>query len=170
MASEEWQDWDDIGSLFGDEAQSQSTPSVDYQQTVSDMIRTFTGEHSMVLSPAAAAVLRMDNYGLGSTPSAYSDLTSLSRVLFEQLQGYYSPERVQTEEFEYCVFSWVALQSVQAFLEPKELSEAMECTNTCQRMEQVYDAMMCHKEALQQLIEAKIEELQDCGEECTDLF
>jgi hypothetical protein len=181
MASQEWQDWDDIGTLFEDERSAKEEarkgettthidPNEEYQRKINNLLKTFTGEHSRPLTPEAASLVQMDNYGLGTTPSAYSDLQALTKVLMEKLQPYYSPQLVQTEEFEYSIFSWVALQSLQAFLEPKEVQMAMESTSTSERLEQVYHAMMRHKDALQELAQAKSQELQDCGEECTDLF
>lgn len=172
MASKGWKDWDGIGTLFGEEKMSEGTtqfdPEEEYQKKIEDMLQTFAGDHSRPLTPEAANLVQLDNYGLTGNP--YSDLQALTKVLVEKLQVYYSPQLVQTEEFRYSIFSWVALRSLQVFLEPQDLQKAMKSTNTCERLELVYDAMMRHKDALQELAQAKSQELLDCGEECTDLF
>ena len=122
-----------------------------------------------MVSNEAARLLEIDNFGMGSTSSAYSALNAMSRVLTERLQIYYSPERVDTEEFEYSMFSWVALQSLMDFLPKRSIQLAMSSTNTVERMSMLYDAMCSHKELLLELVRAKEQELRACGEEC-DLF
>ena len=83
----------------------------------------------------------------------------------ELLQAYYSPERTQTEEFEYSLFSWVALQSIMEY-HHDTTTTALAASNTIDRMETIYTIMMSHVEALRELVLAKSKELHDCGEEC----
>jgi len=130
----------------------------------------YSVDHPLPLSTSAARLLSLDNYGLGSTASTYSDLAKLAFILIEKLEPYYSPDRVSSEEFQYEAYSWVTLQSLLPYLEPLQVQNAFECTNTVERMEAVYDGMLRHKLSLQELAQAKIQELADCGEECTDLF
>ena len=90
----------------------------------------------------------------------------------ELLGAYYSPERSETEEFEYSLYSWVALQSTMEFLRCHQqgyVPSLLAATNTVDQMNQVYHAMLEHKQALQELAIAKSQELRACGEEC-ELF
>lgn len=185
MLSEEWQDWDGIGDIYEGPEGSQGTtrydPNAAFQSKINDLLEAVPApsrgsdpndagfSQSKVLSPRAAMCLEMENFGLGSTPSAYSDLQALTTVMQERLCSYYSPDRVQTEEFEYSLFSWVALQSLMACLPRTEIRNAMESTNTGERLEMIYDSMLVHKESLRDLANAKGQELRDCGEEC-DIF
>jgi len=200
ILSWEWKDQDGIGSLFttssdlekkqtalGEKADSgweplgpnaytihNPTPNHDpqYQGGVFTSGSTYGALSSpKVLSPSASRLLELDNYGLGSTASAYSDIDRLTGVIVELLQVYYSPERTtRTEEFEYSMFSWVALQSVMEFSQQQESTKvAWQATNTLDRMEATYHMMISHVEALRELALAKNEELHDCGEEC-ELF
>jgi hypothetical protein len=181
MASHDWEDWDGIGTLF-EEAETVAKEDGDddtninatlLQSKIDEMLQTFSGDLNTCtqpLSPKAARLAELDNYGLGTVPSAYSGLHALTKVLKEALQPYYSPTLVESEEFEYGVLSWVALRSLQAYLETADLIQAMESTNTCERLEGLYEAMVQHKLVLQELAQAKSQELRDCGEECTDLW
>jgi hypothetical protein len=187
MASQQWQDWDGIGALmFGNDDHDETndaepsrhtvTESSSLQSKVDDFMELVRGlDHARPLSPEAARLVDADqNYGLGSTPSAYSEYPALTNVLVEVLQPYYSPERVHTETFHYAVYSWVVLQSIMAVLPPEQgisiqIQAILESTNTVERMELLYHAMLQHKEALNELALAKSQELRDCGEEC-DLF
>jgi hypothetical protein len=176
-ASEEWQDWDGIGDLFSEDGPNNDSVDETLQaflaMTPDDASFDINNnlESSVPLSAESLRVSKLDNYGMGMTPSAYSDLQALSEVLKKQLEPYYSPSRAESEEFDYCMVSWVALQSLQAYLpQHREIKDILEYSNTVERMEQLYDNMMAHKRALQELAQAKSRELRDCGEECTDLF
>ena len=185
MAMDDWEDWDGIGSLntdvettttitttepVDDDAQTRVLNEFlrEYDNNENDTILTPT--HSLPLSPGAARCMELDNYGLGTTSGAYVPLTSMAEVLVEKLEKYYSPTRLQTEEFEYEAFSWCALQSLQTYLSSQEIHEALyKCKNTCGRLEILYHAMIKHKMDLNVLAQAKSIELRNCGEEC-DLF
>lgn len=190
MLSSEWRDWDGLGSLYNDDANgtgdARFDPNAEFQSKIDDMLRMTEDESpppsssttnnqvpltsAKILSPGAARLLELDNFGLGSSPTAYCDLHSMTQVLMELLQSYYSPDRVQTEEFEYSLYSWVALQSMMAFLKGHgDLKRSLEATNTIDRMDMVYQSMLSHKGALRELALAKSQELRDCGEEC-ELF
>eukprot|EP00536_Pseudo-nitzschia_multiseries_P003306 jgi/Psemu1/7413/gm1.7413_g len=132
--------------------------------------------HSMPLSEGAARCTELDNYGLGTTTAAagslFVPLSKLAGVLTERLEPYYSPERLSSEEFGYEALSWCVLQSLQAYLTPREIHAALyECTSTCGRLDLLYRAMVRHKSELTELAIAKTTELRNCGEECDlDLF
>jgi len=186
MAMDNWEDWDGIGSISNglDRTSSskanKSEPLDDSDQT--SVLNRFLEEyntheniqltptHSLPISSDAARCIELDYYGLGATSSAFASLTSMADVLMEELENYYSPSRLHSEEFEYEVFSWCALQSLQSYLSSQEIYEALyKCTNTCARLDIIYHAMIKHKMELNELAQAKSLELRNCGEEC-DLF
>ena len=184
MAMNEWEDWDGIGSINNNvfersspEKQTESTSSNE-QDVLDRFLKHYNADestplapsHPVLLSPRAARCIDLDNYGLGSRSSAFASLNSASTVLAESLRNYFSPSRIESEEFEYEVFSWSALQSLQPYLTSEEIDEALfKCTCTCSRLELIYQAMIRHKVDLDELAQAKITELRNCGEEC-DLF
>jgi hypothetical protein len=175
-----WEDWDNIGSL-NNEFKTTTAKLVE-EDTKETFLNEFLEEYdykqkdahstptrSLPLSPNAARCTELDNYGL-TTSSAYVDLTSMSKVLLEKLEHFYSPTRLETEDFEYECLSWCALQSLQIYLSPSEIHDALYiCTNTCERLEILYHAMIKHKRDLHEIAQAKSTELMNCGEEC-DLF
>lgn len=174
-----WEDWDNIGSLNND---FKTTTKLVEEDKKEEFLNEFLQEYdykqrgthstptrSLPLSPNATRCIELDNYGL-TTSSAYVDLTSMSKVLLEKLEHFYSPTRLETEDFEYECLSWCALQSLQIYLSPSEIHDALYiCTNTCERLEILYHAMIKHKRDLHEIAQAKSTELMNCGEEC-DLF
>jgi len=186
MAMGDWEDWDGIGSIRTDLTDSSTlktakSESVDHDihTTVLDQFlkeyhkdenAPLSPTHSLPLSPCAARCMNLDNYGLGTTSGALVSLTSMADALMENLEKYYSPNQTKSEEFEYEVFSWCALRSLETYLSPQEINDALyKCTNTCSRLEIIYHAMIKHKMDLIELAQAKSLELRNCGEEC-DLF
>lgn len=182
MAMDEWEDWDGIGSI--NTHLHKSSPMIHRDDIDNDvLLNQFIQKydriesevypvpmHSLPLSLGAARCAELDNYGLGTTSSAYVSLESLANVFTEKLEKYYSPVRVKSEEFQYEVFSWCALQSLQTYLSSDEIHEVLyECLSTCDRLELLYQAMTRHKVDLTELAHAKTMELRNCGEEC-DLF
>lgn len=186
MAMNDWEDWDGIGSINSDFERS-STPEdikskilddVDQSSALNQFLEEYdTGEntslapsHSLPLSSGSARCIDLDNYGLGTSSSAFVPLASMADVLTESLRNYYSPVRLESEEFEYEIFSWCALRSLQSYLSSEEIYEALFlCTNTCERLDIIYHSMIKHKIELNELAQAKSLELRNCGEEC-DLF
>jgi hypothetical protein len=193
MAMEEWEDHDGIGAIFD---RPHGRPQVDerVQSTLHSFLREFDGDAmerydhncassdttdpsvaaiattSLPLSPRASRCLAMDNFGLGSSSTAVSDLTRMATVLAERLAPYYSPQRIATEEFHYEAFSWVALGSIQHYLSSTDIERALESRTTTERLEWLYRSMLDHKQDLTELAQAKSQELRDCGEECTGFF
>lgn len=186
MAMNDWEDWDGIGSINSDFNKSTNSEEVKSKVLSGDIqtsalnqfledyanndIESLAPLHSLPLSTGSARCLDLDNYGLGTSSSAFVPLNSMADILTESLRNYYSPIRFETEEFEYEIFSWCALRSLQSYLSSEEIHEAMfSCTNTCERLEIIYRAMIKHKMELNELAQAKSLELRNCGEEC-DLF
>lgn len=186
MAMDNWEDWDGIGSINTSSERPSSLKSTkaelldddEQSDVLNRFMKEFDGDesnpssprHSLPISPNAARCIDLENYGLGISSCAFVSLTSMGDVLMKKLENFYSPTRLQSEEFEYEVFSWCALQSLQSYLSSQEIHEALfKCTNTGARLEIIYHAMIKHKMDLNELAQAKSLELRNCGEEC-DLF
>ena len=153
---------------------------------------TFNRQPSSYLPPEAARLLNLPNFGMGYSETSFAPLDASTKEFVERLQPYYSYEQSNTEEFYYSTYSFVALHSLQTFLLHKlehdastshpsasqpsassssiELLQAMKCTNTMQRLQQVYEWMHQHTSLLRTLAKAKSQELRHCGQECTDLW
>jgi hypothetical protein len=126
----------------------------------------------------------LENYGMGFTATSVSKLNELTRLIIqERLNGYYSQQCQQSEEFYYEMLSFVAMSSLDVFLKQQqqpqsstqqqyhcELAWALTCTNTMERLEHVYDCMSRHVQLLKREAEQESQKLRDCGEECTDLW
>eukprot|EP00531_Pseudo-nitzschia_arenysensis_P003834 CAMPEP_0116153990 /NCGR_PEP_ID=MMETSP0329-20121206/21542_1 /TAXON_ID=697910 /ORGANISM="Pseudo-nitzschia arenysensis, Strain B593" /LENGTH=510 /DNA_ID=CAMNT_0003650941 /DNA_START=179 /DNA_END=1711 /DNA_ORIENTATION=+ len=186
MAMNDWEDWDGIGLLntdiepsstaeemkskvLGDDSQTTALNQF-LEDYASHDIESLTPSHSLPLSTGSARCIDLDNYGLGTSSSVFVPLSSMTNALTENLRNYYSPMRLESEEFEYEIFSWCALRSLQSYLSSEEIHEALfSCTNTCERLEIIYRGMIKHKMELNELAQAKSLELRNCGEEC-DLF
>jgi hypothetical protein len=198
MASINWQDHDGIGDLFFKEEQQQqqegkqqkkknsmqhhqkeeesststsSTTKEELQDKIDAMLATFvqTGQ-SRPLSDASARLLQLKNFGLGNSPASLAKLEPLTAVLIERLQPYYSPKLLSMEEFYYGVYSFVALTSLESYLDRSHLTWALRSVDTVDRLKRVYGWMSEHRQLLQEVAESKSQELSDCGEECTDLW
>lgn len=197
VASLEWEDHDGIGSLFQFQDTVSSVtraeagpppplspaaallPPTNQQakETLNKFVQQFDSAQAGLSleatgsSHGASYCLELDNFGLGTTSSAMVELDSMAHVLTNVLRPYYSPERLETEDFFYEAFSWAALHSLQLYLTPAEIVDAIfHSTRTSERLDLVYHAQMRHKQDLIELARLKSKELRDCGEECTDLF
>ena len=205
-ASTQWKDYDGIGTIFED-ASGNDECNIGDNDASNEELREFIEmtmkdeddneewwklESSIQLAEETLRVSKLNNYGLGTTSSAHSSLQSLSKGVIKQLEPYYKPDRIESEEFYYCIMSWVALQSLSYFYygsgtitkevlagsssptalntHYSKIKSIIECCNTIDRMTQIYDDMLSHKQTLQELAKAKSRELRNCGEECTDLF
>ena len=117
-----------------------------------------------------ARLLDMENYGMGISSASFSQIPGLTRTLAEKLQPYYSPEKQESEEHYYEVYSFMGVLSLSKFVQATDLDWALKCTNTIERMQWVYEWMWSHKKMLQEASEEISTELRECGEECTDLW
>ena len=184
LASQDWEDHDGIGALFASriampkdvEGQNISdqvnfSPNKEFQEKINQLLVLFaaTGQ-SRTLSPESARLLQLNNFGLGYSPASFVSLDRLTKVAVERLKPYYSPQLLASEEFYYSIYSFVALASLQSYLDSTHLAWAMNVRNTVERLEKVFDWMHHHKQLLKELAESKIQELRDCGEECTDFW
>ena len=113
---------------------------------------------------------RSNNYGMGITSASFSQIPNLTRELAEKLQPYYSPEKQESEEFYYEVFSFMGVLSLSKFVSVTDFDWALKCTNTIERLRWVSDWMRSHKRILQDASKEASLKLRECGEECTDLW
>jgi hypothetical protein len=142
-------------------------------QAIVTLLSEFPHEQSLWSSPTRdshARLLEMENYGMGISSAYFSAIPGLTSALAEKLQPYYSPEKHDTEEHYYEVFSFMGLLSLNKFVPVTDLDWALKCTNTIERMQWVYESMWSHKKLLLEASEEVSQELRDCGEECTDLW
>jgi hypothetical protein len=111
-----------------------------------------------------------DNYGMGYSSASFSTLPQVTGVWLEKLEPYYSSRMRETEEYYYEILSFVAILSMDKFLQDTDLGWALKCCNTLERMQQIYDWMWQHVRLLEEEASRASAELRDCGEECTDLW
>jgi hypothetical protein len=139
---------------------------------IATLLSEFPDEQSLssLARDSHARLLEMENYGMGISSSYFSAIPSLTSALAEKLQPYFSPEKQDTEEHYYEVFSFMGLLSLNKFVAVADVDWALKCTNTIERMQWVYESMWSHKKLLREASVEVSQELRDCGEECTDLW
>lgn len=125
--------------------------------------------HADVPPLDTSSLALMKNYGLNYY-STFSSIPQLTRVALETLEPYYSAEVRRSEEHEMEITSFVAFRALDGFCSAQELAAALQCTNTIERFHAAYDLMRQHKTLLVNMAEFTSQDLQDCGEECTDLW
>lgn len=123
---EVFQDYDGIGDLFTFSYDQISTPRSHLEQ--------------------------LDNYGVGTSPSALASIQELTQTALNALSPYYSPAFLNTEDFYYQVGSWAALAALQYYVEPPHLAWAVRCTDTTERLKALEDWMHSHVKLLQQCV------------------
>ena len=112
----------------------------------------------------------MENYGMGYSAASVCTLLAMTRVWMETLEPYYSPQWQKREEYHYELFSFVTLLALRPFLNKAQLSWSLQCTNTVERLERTHEWMTHHVRLLQQERDRVRHELEQCGEQCTDLW
>ncbi|KAL3941184.1 MAG: hypothetical protein SGBAC_004415 [Bacillariaceae sp.] len=149
----------------GDTMRATTQPEIDA------LLDHFPGpQHKASGQSALSQVMNWKNYGMGFTASAFSSIPPLTRTMMEKLEAYYSPQKQVTEEYYYEILSFMAVLSLKDFLPRDALNYALKATNTMERMQWAYERMIEHKLLLKDASEEISAELQDCGEECTDLW
>ena len=112
----------------------------------------------------------MENYGMGYSSSSFSTLPQVTTVWLDKLEPFYSPELRATEEYYYEIMSFVAILSMDKFLNNRDMAWALTCVNTVERMQQAYEWLLQHVQLLKQEAAQLSAQLRECGEECTDLW
>lgn len=171
-ANDNLEDHDGLGQLTAGFSTEAKGARAETQKDIETLLNNFPGDdhRTMFDYNAHERLLRMENYGLGISSASFAQIPGLTRALEEKLQPYYSPEKQESEEHYYEVFSFMGVLSLSKFVEMADMDWALKCTNTIERMEWVYEKMWLHKRLLQDASEEVSEELRDCGEECTDLW
>ena len=111
----------------------------------------------------------LDNYGLESY-GILSTIPDLTGRLMSHLEPYYSPSHREREEHEAEVASMVVFQTLQEYATSEEVAMALLAPSATQRLDMAYTIMMRHRNELVELVKLISNELNDCGEECTDLW
>ena len=176
LVSQEWKDHDGLGTLYDTSSDQQqrrppngalSDDSKTQSSPIEELKELRLGQSRPMSIAAIDLMNEGKNYGMGQTTTSVSSLASVTKVMLSEMKPYYSPEMLETEEFYYSVYSFVALYSLQSVLDKKQITWALQhCTDTLDRLYRIYEWMLIHKELLQEIAEQKMQELQDCGEEC----
>eukprot|EP00979_Chaetoceros_neogracilis_P004579 scaffold797_cov408-Chaetoceros_neogracile.AAC.44 len=179
LYDENLKDLDGLGALFGVE-ESSNTDRVQNERsgiTVDEFLATFKGNMMRIdpselpqNQPSALEKLEaLDNYGMNYF-GAFSSIGDLTRVASEQLDPYYSERFREREEYNLEVSSFVAFRCLNGFADIADISWSLRCTSSIERLTRAYEILLNHTLMLKQLTEKMIKELEECGEECTDLW
>lgn len=168
VEEEDLLDHDGLGMLFAQygDTKEEAVNTDRVQPVIDEFLNTFHDDAQV----EHTRLLALENYGMGYSSASISSIHDLTHVWLEKLQPYYSPARRESEEHHFEVLSFVACLSMAKFLEPHQLGKALRCTNTIERLGQVYEWMWEHVRLLKQESEKISQELRNCGEECTDLW
>ena len=112
---------------------------------------------------------RLDNLGL-SYYGYFSSIPALTAQAAKLFVPYYSKEHRSREEHGLEIASFVALRTVEGYASPTDISWALQCRSTADRLRRIYDIMTDHRIQLEKMAQQMSEKLRDCGEECTDLW
>lgn len=185
---EELEDHDGLGLLFGEAVSTSNNSKTKKKKnnnkqkksdSPADKKKVHAGSSSLTFAmkvtkeqtqEASSPLMNMENYGLGSSASSLTGLKELTQVLLEKLSPYYSPKRCTSEEHYYEVFSFVSVMAMDSYVKTHDLAWSLRCVSTEQRLQRTYDWMSAHVGELKEEAERMSRALQDCGEECTDLF
>ncbi len=106
----------------------------------------------------------LGNFGILST------IPALAEGLMLRLEPYYGPGHREREEYAAEVASFVALRTLEAYASPAEMADALLAPSAAVRFGRVYEIMARHREELHEWTKAMREDLEECGEECGDLW
>lgn len=191
------EDYDGFGLLFASKQQQQqmNNEEAEERHDQQDLIEQILHDHpvtaealgeSTVMGSSSSPLEGLSNYGLGVTALAVSTLAAATAQQLERLRPYYSPSRHSSEEHYYEIYSFVALLALRdSHPTPQQQQQqphaavawestaawaVRQCPSTADRFQYVWERMWEHVLLLRQEVAAKSHELQDCGEECTDLW
>jgi len=180
LYDENLEDLDGLGALFGVKEASTNADILqneDGGMTVDEFLATFKGNMMRIdpselphNQPSSLEKLEaLDNYGMNYF-GAFSSIGDLTKVASEQLDPYYSDEFREREEYDLEVSSFVAFRCLNGFADIADISWSLRCTSSIERLTRAYEILLNHTLVLKQLAEKNIKELEECGEECTDLW
>ena len=111
----------------------------------------------------------MENYGL-NLYGAFSTISELTKVTSAQLEPYYSRHFQEREEYELEVSSFVAFRTLEGYADTSDMAWSLQCTSSVERLMRAYEIFLDHTLYLKKIAEKLSKELEECGEECTDLW
>jgi len=184
LYDENLEDFDGLGALFenggmdaakSDRKRDNNDPK--RKMTIDDFLATFKGNMLRIdpselpqNQPSQLEKLEaMENYGL-SYFGSFSTIDDLTKELSFQLSPYYSPIFREREEYPFEVSSFVAFRALNGFANVNDIAWSLKCTSSIERLTRAYEIMLDHTLQLKRLAETLSVELEECGEECTDLF
>ena len=179
------QDFDGLGALFDNEEeltakntrQEEESKEPKRKMTVDEFLATFKGNMLRIdpkdlpqNQPSQIEKLEaMENFGLNYFGS-FSSIEDLTKEVSFQLEPYYSPMFREREEYALEVASFVAFRVLDGFAHPDDISWSLKCTSSIDRLHRAFEIMLDHTLQLKKLAEKLSIELEECGEECIDLF
>ena len=181
LYDENLEDFDGLGALFGDEgslsADKGKSDDSERGMSIDEFLATFKG-NMMRIDPSELPqnqpsrlekLEALENYGMNYF-GAMSSIDDLTRVASEQLEPYYSERFREREEYDLEVSSFVAFRSLNGYADIKDISWSLQCTSSIERLNRAYEILVDHTWLLRELAEKMVKELEECGEECTDLW
>lgn len=177
MYDDNLEDLDGLGSLFNESTNINSGEETKCRMTVDEFLATFKGNMLRIdpselpqNQPSQLEKLEaMENYGL-SYFGSLSSITDLAIEASERLKPYYSPSFQEREEYLLEVTSFIAFRVLEGFADPKDISWSLHCTSSIERLTRAYEILFYHTIQLKELAENVSKELEQCGEECIDIF
>jgi hypothetical protein len=182
LYDENLEDFDGLGALFGDQgslfaADKDKSGDSERGMSIDEFLATFKG-NMMRIDPSELPhnqpsrlekLEALENYGMNYF-GAMSSIDDLTRVASEQLEPYYSERFREREEYDLEVSSFVAFRSLNGYADIKDISWSLQCTSSIERLTRAYEILVDHTWLLRELAEKLVKELEECGEECTDLW
>lgn len=101
---------------------------------------------------------------------ALSSIPALTRVAAEQLNPYYSAKYREREEYDLEVSSFVAFRCLDGFADTEDMAWSLHCTSSIERLNKAYEILLDHVWILKGVAKRMFKELEECGEECADLW
>mmetsp|Transcript_3932 Transcript_3932/g.6013 ORF Transcript_3932/g.6013 Transcript_3932/m.6013 type:complete len:454 (+) Transcript_3932:371-1732(+) len=186
LYDENLEDFDGLGALFGgvegsgslsQSADNDKSDDAEGGMSIDEFLATFKGNMMRIdpselphNQPSALEKLEaMENYGMNYF-GAMSSIDDLTRVASEQLEPYYSERFREREEYDLEVSSFVAFRCLNGYADIKDISWSLQCTSSIERLNRAYEILVDHTWLLKKLAEKMVKELEECGEECTDLW
>jgi len=166
-------DHDGLGLLFEARRGQETNETVDFM-TDDDLFSSLSPLNANMFNESDKMKIikdlaSLDNYGL-SYYGSLSKIPDLTNVLLHILEPYYSKDFVSREENELEIASFVAIRCLEGYADSKNVAWSLLCTSSLDRLNRALELMLDHEEKLKVVATYVNKKLQDCGEECTDLW
>jgi hypothetical protein len=167
-------DYDGFGLLFESRKALVNNETFDHLTEV-EFLSTITpgndyglneGDREKIIKDLAS----LDNYGLNFYGSL-SRIPDLANVLLHILEPYYSQGFVSREKNEFEIASFVAFRCLEGYINSSNVAWSLaHCRSSIERLQIALELMLDHEAKLKLVANYVNNKLQDCGEECSDLW